>query len=393
MIRPVVTEASGAERDGPVDRRQYGIESPVSSVIEVLKWSLALSHSDSQFAPHSGWTHRSEGGSIRDERERGGSNGCRTPAGAEATSSPGTRCFYEDAALVPHCAQFDGRSRFSALTARAGRSRCGAQKNAKFADQKGNFSEQRGLARAPRFGEAVARGENLLRSRRVVARDARWGVEPAEWELALRRSPCGPVGVHNVVESSVGVREGGELKRALDAHELAERLEHGRVVGREVVVIDDKQLLAGPVLGPGPHLVFIHANHHVQGRRVDPQRLIRFVVVSVVGVPEVLNARAGIPFLLVVHPEVNFRRRFCGEYVRVRAGRPLIVPRQHPLRRLAQDGDHADVWLQIVRHESAKKERCPSVGQQERIAVVVALGLTADACVGIRKLRRVHLDS
>ena len=41
-MRPVVTEASGVERDGRVDRRQYGIESPVSSVIEVLKWALTL---------------------------------------------------------------------------------------------------------------------------------------------------------------------------------------------------------------------------------------------------------------------------------------------------------------------------------------------------------------
>ena len=44
------------------------------SLIEVLKWSLMLSHSDSQFEPHSGWTHSSEGGSNRDERERGISN-------------------------------------------------------------------------------------------------------------------------------------------------------------------------------------------------------------------------------------------------------------------------------------------------------------------------------
>ena len=67
-----------------------------------------------------------------------------------------------------------------------------------------------------------ARGENLLRSRRGVARDTRWGLEPAEGKLALRPSPSGAVGVHNVVESSVGAREGGELKRAvgLAAHRL-----------------------------------------------------------------------------------------------------------------------------------------------------------------------------
>jgi len=112
----VVTEASGVERDGPFDRRQYGIESPVSSVIEVLKWSLTLSHSDSQFAPQSGWTHCSEsthcseGGSIRDKRERGISN-----VGASPFAGVPHACQSRSNIVAWHLAFLRGRGPFPAL--------------------------------------------------------------------------------------------------------------------------------------------------------------------------------------------------------------------------------------------------------------------------------------
>eukprot|EP00964_Phaeocystis_antarctica_P113654 scaffold77655_cov64-Phaeocystis_antarctica.AAC.5 len=76
-ITPVVTNASGLESEAPVDRRrQYGIESPVRSVIDRVKLCLTLSHSDTQSAPHSGWTHlcarpASSAHLVADERERG----------------------------------------------------------------------------------------------------------------------------------------------------------------------------------------------------------------------------------------------------------------------------------------------------------------------------------
>eukprot|EP00964_Phaeocystis_antarctica_P127243 scaffold90906_cov67-Phaeocystis_antarctica.AAC.2 len=209
----------------------------------------------------------------------------------------------------------------------------------------------------------LARGEDLLRSRRGVARHALRGLEPTEGELALRPGMRGAVGVHGLVEPSVGVGEGDELQGAqrlaahgladearlrvhvlarhglaeqVDAHELAERLEHGGVVGHEVVVVDNKQLVARPMLGPacGPvHGVLVHADHHVQGRRVDP------LPVSVVGVPEVLHAGVGVLQHVVPHPRVNLRLCAGCEHPRVLVGGPLIVPREHPLRRLAQDSN------------------------------------------------------
>ena len=54
IIRPVETNASGVESDGPLDRCQYGIEREVRSVIDVLKWSFTMSQSTSHSAPHSG---------------------------------------------------------------------------------------------------------------------------------------------------------------------------------------------------------------------------------------------------------------------------------------------------------------------------------------------------
>merc|ERR1719345_317571 len=71
----------------------------------------------------------------------------------------------------------------------------------------------------------LARGENLPRCRRGVARHALRGLEPAEGELALRPGMRGAVGVHGLVEPSVGVGEGDELQSAecLTAHGLADK--------------------------------------------------------------------------------------------------------------------------------------------------------------------------
>eukprot|EP00964_Phaeocystis_antarctica_P146028 scaffold112224_cov66-Phaeocystis_antarctica.AAC.1 len=92
--------------------------------------------------------------------------------------------------------------------------------------------------------------------------------------------------------------------------------------------------------GRALHCVIVHADHHVQGWRVDPR--VGFPSV-LVGFPEVLNAILGIVYVSIIPPRINLLCRSGGEYLRVCVGRPLIVPRQHPLRRLAQDGDQADV--------------------------------------------------
>eukprot|EP00964_Phaeocystis_antarctica_P085123 scaffold53714_cov55-Phaeocystis_antarctica.AAC.2 len=229
------------------------------------------------------------------------------------------------------------------------------------------------------------RGEDPLRRRRVVARDARRHAISAEGELAFGPGMLGAVGVHHLIEALVGGPVGGELERAVgltahgrdaplrgrvqvdvrhglvdevEIHKLAERLEQRRVLVDKVVVVDDEELVAGPVRAPPLDAMLVHADHHVQRRRVDPLRMLGHVR------PEVLHAVVRILQVAVLHPHLNLRRRVGGEHPGVGAGEPVVVvPRQHPTRRLAQRGNQADLRLQVVRHEGAKEDRRPSVGQ------------------------------
>ena len=72
-------------------------------------------------------------------------------------------------------------------------------------------------------------GPEVVTGCRGAARDALRGLEPAKGELSRRPCMRGAVGVHVLVESSVGVGEGDVLQRAqgLAAHGLAHVLELG----------------------------------------------------------------------------------------------------------------------------------------------------------------------
>eukprot|EP00964_Phaeocystis_antarctica_P112609 scaffold76744_cov67-Phaeocystis_antarctica.AAC.13 len=60
----------------------------------------------------------------------------------------------------------------------------------------------------------------------------------------------------------------------------------------------------------------------------------------------------------------------------------LIVPREHPASRLAQRRDQAHVWSQVMRHPAAQEKRRAHVGEEERVAIVVA----EDGAVLVRRI-------